>query len=46
MLPPKTTLLGSLAWLAASSHVRAQSIIMDDTYFYGQSPPVYPAREC
>lgn len=28
-------------------HVRAQDefIITDDTYFYGQSEPVYPARE-
>jgi len=24
----------------------AQDIITDDTYFYGQSPPVYPSREC
>lgn len=33
--------------LAALSHstVLAQQNITDDTYFYGESPPVYPSRK-
>lgn len=36
-----STLVCVLAGLASGS--AAQSIITDDTYFYGQSPPVYPS---
>ncbi|KAI1211232.1 glycoside hydrolase family 3 protein [Annulohypoxylon truncatum] len=36
-----STLLYVLAGLAGGT--AAQSIITDDTYFYGQSPPVYPS---
>jgi beta-glucosidase len=46
-------LLSGLAGLAAlpkrggsGSVAVAQDIISNDTYFYGQSPPVYPSREC
>jgi hypothetical protein len=39
-------LRGSLALLAVSLAIggAASQKITDDTYFYGQSPPVYPAR--
>ncbi len=39
---------GGLAGLAALHHgaAAASDAITSDTYFYGQSPPVYPSREC
>ncbi|KAI0018481.1 glycosyl hydrolase family 3 N terminal domain-containing protein [Xylariomycetidae sp. FL0641] len=33
------------AWLLAGLGASAQDIIQDDTFFYGQSPPVYPTPE-
>ncbi len=41
--------LAALAVLSAAGGGRllaaAQSVITDDTSFYGMSPPVYPSRE-
>lgn len=34
----------SLAVLAAASSGLAQDVIVDDSYFYGESPAVYPSR--
>ncbi|KAI0026168.1 glycoside hydrolase family 3 protein [Xylariomycetidae sp. FL0641] len=38
-------LLAVLAILRHGGPVAAQSVITDDTYFYGESPPVYPSPE-
>lgn len=39
--------LTSLAIAATlAKHVHAEFVIEDDVYFYGQSEPVYPTREC
>lgn len=35
--------LYSLLGLLAGQTVAQTSVITDDTYFYGQSPPVYPS---
>ena len=35
----------ALLSLAIHHGVSAQANITDDTYFYGQSPPVYPSRK-
>ncbi|KAF4475779.1 beta-glucosidase M [Fusarium agapanthi] len=35
----------SLAALQWSASVAAQHVINEDTFFYGQSPPVYPSRD-
>ncbi|KAJ9138108.1 Beta-glucosidase [Pleurostoma richardsiae] len=37
--------LAGLCLLQYGGHVSAQSVITDDTYFYGLSPPVYPSPE-
>lgn len=39
----RSVLLTGLA--ALGQHVQAEFVITDDTYFYGQSEPVYPARK-
>jgi len=47
-------LLSGLAGLAALKHkgggsgpmgAAAQDVVKEDSFFYGQSPPVYPARK-
>ncbi|KAF7855325.1 uncharacterized protein EAF02_011584 [Botrytis sinoallii] len=46
-LNPKSLLRAALlsTALCAPSITNAQYVITDDTYFYGQSPPVYPSPE-
>lgn len=34
---------GFLAGLVTATAVQAQSTITDDSYFFGQSPPIYPS---
>lgn len=34
---------GLMGLLALGQTAKAQDIITDDTYFYGQSPPIYPS---
>lgn len=43
----KTVLLAflGLSGLSPSAAAADQDVIDSDTYFYGQSPPVYPSRE-
>lgn len=42
-------MMRSILWTGlvalVGQHVQAEFIITDDTYFYGQSEPVYPARK-
>lgn len=38
-----SSVLYSLLGLLAGQTVAQSSVITDDTYFYGQSPPVYPS---
>ncbi|KAI0191870.1 glycoside hydrolase superfamily [Astrocystis sublimbata] len=40
-----STTLYALAGLLAPGLAQGQSMITDDTFFYGQSPPVYPSPE-
>jgi len=35
-----------IAALALPNVVESQANITDDSFFYGQSPPVYPSRKC
>jgi hypothetical protein len=37
-------LLPALVWLLQGRGTSAQNLITSDSYFYGQSPPVYPSR--
>lgn len=39
-------LLLAAAGLAAAAASASSDVITNDTYFYGQSPPVYPSRTC
>lgn len=46
MAPLKNLLLPILCGISPFvGGVAAEDVITEDTYFYGQSPPVYPARE-
>lgn len=44
MLSTSLYALAGLATWGSGIGTVAQSIITDDTIFYGQSPPVYPSR--
>jgi hypothetical protein len=39
----RTALLSGI--LCYADITQAQNVITNDSYFYGQSPPVYPSRE-
>lgn len=39
-------LLLAVAGLVAAAASASSDVITNDTYFYGQSPPVYPSRTC
>lgn len=41
----RSILTGLASVAVLSQYSKAQFIITDDTYFYGQSEPVYPTRE-
>lgn len=47
MFPTSISCLVALSLMSQGllAQKQPENVITDDTYFYGQSPPVYPTRE-